>query len=79
MRIICDYCSHPVSGAVKRTAGNFNLHPACLDQLIHETRPELTTESLYCQNSSISPVLMGKTKPSVARDEMRGTRRLCDS
>lgn len=30
MRIVCDYCSYPISGAVKKIAGNINLHPECL-------------------------------------------------
>ena len=33
MRIICDHCSLPISGSVKRVPGNFNLHPDCQTQL----------------------------------------------
>ncbi|MBA2702987.1 MAG: hypothetical protein H0U60_03945 [Blastocatellia bacterium] len=37
MRIICDHCDHPISGAVKLLAGNLNLHPDCLAELSKET------------------------------------------
>jgi hypothetical protein len=30
MRIVCDHCSLPISGKVKKTSGNINLHPECL-------------------------------------------------
>jgi hypothetical protein len=30
MRIFCDHCSLPISGTVKKIAGNINLHPECL-------------------------------------------------
>jgi hypothetical protein len=33
MRIICDHCDRPIAGAVKKLAGTFNLHPACLTEL----------------------------------------------
>lgn len=42
MRIICDHCSRPISGTVKRVAGNFNLHPDCLAQLGKEAKDEST-------------------------------------
>ena len=54
MRIICDHCSRPISGTVKRLAGNFNLHPNCrLAQLGKETRPQATAVSWRSQESSI--------------------------
>jgi hypothetical protein len=53
MRIICDHCSLPISGTVKRLAGNFNLHPDCLAYLGKETRRELTAVSGQSQEPSI--------------------------
>jgi hypothetical protein len=46
MRIICDHCSRPISGTVKRTAEKLNLHPDCLAELAKEgTEVELTDGS----------------------------------
>jgi hypothetical protein len=45
MRIICDHCSRPISGAVKRLAGNFNLHPDCLVLLGKDPKHESTAAS----------------------------------
>jgi hypothetical protein len=43
MRIMCDHCSRPISGTVKRIAGNLNFHPDCLAELVEEgTKPEST-------------------------------------
>lgn len=42
MRIICDHCSHPVSGTVKKVAGNLNLHPECLGRLANEANQQAT-------------------------------------
>ena len=52
MRIICDHCSRPISGTVKRLAGNFNLHPDCVAQLGKETR-QVTAVSRLSQEFSI--------------------------
>ena len=55
MRIICDECGYPVSGTVKRTAGNLNLHPECLAQLGNrEPNQQLTAVSWLNQGSSVS-------------------------
>ena len=46
MRIICDHCSRPISGTVKKLAGNFNFHPDCLAELVKEApKPESTDGS----------------------------------
>jgi hypothetical protein len=39
MRIVCDHCSLPISGTVKKTTGNMNLHPEC------PTRPSKNEQS----------------------------------
>jgi len=52
MRIICDHCSRPISGTVKRVAGNFNLHPDCQAQLSKEAR-QATAVSCLSQEFSI--------------------------
>ncbi len=44
MRIICDHCNRPISGTVKKLAGNFNLHPDCLAYLGKETRRQPTVD-----------------------------------
>ena len=54
MRIICDECGYPVSGTVKRTAGNLNLHPECLAQVGMEPNRQLTAVSWSSQGSSMS-------------------------
>ncbi|HEV7397628.1 MAG TPA: hypothetical protein VGN86_14050 [Pyrinomonadaceae bacterium] len=51
MRIICDHCIRPISGTVKRLAGNFNLHPDCLVQLGKEPRPRANAVFIRSQES----------------------------
>ena len=46
MRIICDHCDNPISGTVRRLAGNLNLHPDCLVQL-GKDRSDQSTELSY--------------------------------
>ena len=53
MRIICDHCSQPISGTVKRLAGNFNLHPDCLAQLGKGPKREAAVDSWQSQESSM--------------------------
>jgi hypothetical protein len=36
MRILCDRCSRPISGTVKKIAGSFNFHPNCFAALVKE-------------------------------------------
>ena len=68
MRIICDHCSNPVSGTVKRTPGNLNFHPECLAQLANELKPELTAVSWRSGDSSVSMLLERKGfEPSLSR------------
>lgn len=57
MRIICDHCSRPISGIVKREAGNFNLHPDCLTQLGKQAKHESTAVSWRSQMSSVSALV----------------------
>ena len=72
MRIICDHCGYPVTGTVKRTAGNLNLHPDCLAQLGEEAKPELTAVSWRSGESSVSMLLERiLTKPSPSRDGLQ--------
>ena len=68
MRIICDNCSQPISGTVKRVAGNFNLHPDCLAQPDQEANLELTAVSWRSQESSVGTLVESKgTVPGVSR------------
>jgi hypothetical protein len=53
MRIICDYCSRPISGTVKRMVGNFNIHPECLAQLVKQVNHEPTASSWRRQDRSL--------------------------
>ncbi len=70
MRIICDHCSNPVSGTVKRIPGSLNLHPECLAQLGKDTQPELTAISWRSGASSVSMLLERKgTEPGFRRLE----------
>jgi hypothetical protein len=57
MRIICDHCIRPISGTVKRLAGNFNLHPHCLTQLGKEPKPGSNAFSWRNQESSRGPLM----------------------
>lgn len=60
MRIICDHCSKPISGTIKRIPGSLNLHPECLAQLGEETKPELTAISWRSGESAVSMLLERK-------------------
>ena len=67
MRIICDHCSNPVSGTVKKSPGNLNFHPECLAQLTKESKPELTAVSWRSGDSSVSMLLERKgIEPSLS-------------
>jgi hypothetical protein len=69
MRIICDHCSRPIFGTVKRVAGNFNLHPDCLAQLGKEAKYESTAVSWRSEGSSVSALVDWKgTVPGVSRE-----------
>jgi hypothetical protein len=69
MRIICDHCSRPISGTVKRLAGNFNLHPDCLTYLGKQTRHQSTAVSLRSQEASICTLEEWKrSAPGVSRE-----------
>jgi hypothetical protein len=57
MRIICDHCNQPISGTVKRLAGNFNLHPECMAELGKDPKRESTAVSWQSQESSIGTLL----------------------
>jgi hypothetical protein len=61
MRIICDYCSLPISGAVKREAGNFNLHPDCPAQGDKSAMHQSTAVSMLYQEFSIR-ALVGRNE-----------------
>jgi hypothetical protein len=54
MRIICDHCGYPVSGAVKKTAGKLNLHPECLVQLGREAHQAFARVSWQSGEQSMS-------------------------
>jgi hypothetical protein len=64
MLIICDNCSRPISGTVKRVAGNFNLHPDCLAQLGRQGNHESTAVLRRSQEPSVSA--FGDWKVTVA-------------
>ena len=69
MRIICDHCSRPISGTVKRLAGNFNLHPDCLAYLGKQTRCQSTAVSWRSQEASIGTLEEWKRSvPGVSRE-----------
>ena len=57
MRIICDHCNQPISGTVKRLAGNFNLHPDCLTELGKDPKHESTAVSWQSQEASIGTLM----------------------
>jgi hypothetical protein len=71
MRIICDHCSLPISGTVKRLAGNFNLHPDCLAQLGKDPKRESTADSSQSQESSIGTLLEWRGTSSGVSREMK--------
>jgi hypothetical protein len=69
MRIICDHCNQPISGTVKRLAGNFNLHPDCLAELGKDPKRESTAASWQSQESSIGTLMEWRgSVPSVSRE-----------
>jgi len=47
MRIICDHCSRPISGTVKKLTGNFNFHPDCLAELVQKAPKTESTDSSF--------------------------------
>jgi hypothetical protein len=62
MRIICDHCSRPITGTLKRLVGNFNLHPECLAQAGKEAKQSATQSR--SQDSSIGSLVNWKgTEP----------------
>lgn len=72
MRIICDHCGYHVTGTVKKTPGNLNLHPECLALLSRDGKHELSTVSLRSGESSVSMLLERKrTDPNLSPDEIR--------
>jgi hypothetical protein len=67
MRIICDHCNQPISGTVKRLAGNFNLHPECLAELGKDPKQKSTAVSW--QESSIGTLMEWRgSVPGVSRE-----------
>jgi hypothetical protein len=60
MRIICDHCSRQISGTVKRLAGNFNLHPDCLDRSAKELKHESNTAQWTSQEASFGTLVEWK-------------------
>ncbi len=60
MRIICDHCGNPVSGAVKKAAGNLNLHPECLVQLGREAHQAFARVSWQSGEQSMTMLLERK-------------------
>ena len=72
MRIICDHCGYPVSGAVKKAAGNLNLHPECLVQLGREAHQAFARVSWQSGERSMSMLLERKgTELSLLRSGIR--------
>ncbi len=71
MRIICDHCSRPISGTVKRLAGNFNLHTDCLAELGKDPRRESTAASLQSLESSNGTLLEWRGTSSRVSREMK--------
>ncbi len=66
MRIICDHCDRPISGTVKRLAGNFNLHPDCMAELAKETKQKPNMVSFRVQKSSVSALECSPAAPTVS-------------
>ena len=60
MRIICDHCGYPVSGAVKKAAGKLNLHPECLVQLGREAHQAFARVSWQSGERSMTMLLERK-------------------
>lgn len=59
MRIICDHCGQPIAGTVKRVAGSFNFHLACLSPG-KEAKQESTVGSWRGHESSVSALIGSK-------------------
>ena len=66
MRIICDHCVRPISGTVKRLAGNFNLHPDCLVELGKDPRPRSKAVTRCSTESSMGPSLDKSETPALS-------------
>jgi DNA-binding sugar fermentation-stimulating protein len=69
MRIICDYCNHPVSGTVTKVPGNLNLHPDCVARLGNETIQELSAAPWRSGESSVILIPERKGTERVSRNE----------
>lgn len=54
MRIICDHCGQPISGAVKRMPEHLNFHPECLVETDKGTEHEATPAAWMSQEGSVS-------------------------
>lgn len=69
MRIICDHCGQPISGTVKRVAGNLNFHLFCTTEVSREAKQESTTISGRCQEASVSTLMESQgVVPGVFRE-----------
>ena len=68
MRVICDHCSLPIAGTVKRLAGNLNLHPQCLAEPQKEAKRESATfrAALYPGQELYKPNTVPLQRPNVA-------------
>jgi hypothetical protein len=66
MRIICDHCDDPITGTVRRLAGNLNLHPDCLVQLGKAQRDHSTEVSYWSYEPPNSRSTEGKKNLSGA-------------
>jgi hypothetical protein len=62
MRIICDHCGRPCSGAVKRTPENLNFHPECLAELVKGIEHESTSVSWQSPEVSASTWVEGERR-----------------
>ena len=62
MRIICDHCSRPITGTVKRIAGNLNFHPDCLaERVIEGTKPGSTDATFRDRENHAARLLVNET------------------
>ncbi len=64
MRIICDHCSRPISGTVKRLAGNFNFHPDCMLNSVKKQSMN-TAVSWRSQESLVNDASVEWNRPAV--------------
>lgn len=57
MRIISDHYSRPISGTVKRVAGNFNLHRSAFDRLLERNGNPVVIEIIEAPPTMVKRII----------------------